>query len=182
MKIKEGQPLSFQGRVWMWARNCFGEAHCRNVPQRAARFLEEAHELAQAMGMTREQAHRLVEYTWNRPRGEPKQEVGGTLITLAVLCEALGIEMEDAAKVELARCWDNIEKIRAKQAAKPNDDELPGYAVPQLMKHQTQIGLASVNGIKDQGHVILKINGKEQPGMFISDTLTIEVWAPAGSV
>ena len=73
----------------------------------------------------RELAHQLVDYTYGRPVGEARQEVGGVVTTLSALCSAQGIDMHDAAEAELARIWTKIDVIRAKQAAKPKHSPLP---------------------------------------------------------
>lgn len=117
----------FQQRVQPWMLACFGAEICADVLERNHRFFEEAGELVQACGMTREEAHVLVDYTWSRPAGEPAQEVGGVMVTLAALCFANGLDMHAAGETELARINvpATIEKIRAKQAAKPKHSPLP---------------------------------------------------------
>ncbi len=93
--------------------------------ERTHRFLEEALELAQANGCTREDAQALVEYVFSRPKGAPHLEVGGVLVTLAGLCVASEIQMEEAAEHELARNWNRIEIIRKKFNGKPHGSPLP---------------------------------------------------------
>lgn len=95
-------------------------------PQRNQRFIEEALELVQANGITKEECLQLVDYVYGRPAGEPKQEIGGVMTTLATLCFAYEFDMTECGEVELARCWENIDKIRAKQALKPKNSPLPG--------------------------------------------------------
>mgnify|MGYP001575296809 FL=1 len=97
---------------------CFGSEIPNDKRERAFRFLEEALELVQAAGTTKEQALKLVDYVYGRPVGELPQEVGGVGVTLAAFCSAHGIDLLDAQYQELRRCWNNIEKIRSKQAAK----------------------------------------------------------------
>jgi hypothetical protein len=89
------------------------------------RFLEEALELAQAIGCSSEDAHRLVDYVFSREVGQPELEVGGVMVTLAGLCSASGIDMNDAADRELERNWSRIDRIRGKQASKPIGSPLP---------------------------------------------------------
>ncbi|MCA8120485.1 hypothetical protein LGN07_17320 [Burkholderia cepacia] len=86
--------------------------------------------------MTREEAHELVDYTWSRPVGEPTQEVGGVMVTLAALCLANGLDMHAAGETELARINvpETVAKIRAKQAAKPKHSPLPEAPRPLAMK------------------------------------------------
>jgi NTP pyrophosphatase (non-canonical NTP hydrolase) len=127
----------FQHRVAAWMHVCFGEEISADRQERNHRFLEEALELVQACGATKAEALALVDYVYGRPKGEPAQEVGGVLVTLAAHCEAHGIDMENSGETELARVWTKVEQIRAKQAAKPKGSPLPGKtpggAIPDLM-------------------------------------------------
>mgnify|MGYP003385712531 CR=1 FL=1 len=109
---------SYQNRVHAWMLQCFGETVTNNKMLRYMRFGEEALELIQATGASREEAHLLVDYVFGRPVGEPNQEVGGVMVTLAALCHAHGLEMEACAEVELAKVWLRMPEIRAKQALK----------------------------------------------------------------
>jgi hypothetical protein len=115
----------YQERVDDWMQSCFGEKISGDRVERYQRFLEEALELAQAMGCTRSEARQLLHYTFDRPAGEPAQEVGGVMVTLAALCSASDINLDDAAEIELARVWTKQDEIRAKQAAKPKHSPLP---------------------------------------------------------
>jgi hypothetical protein len=115
----------FQTRVLSWMMECFSNDVCRDGTERNHRFLEESLELVQARGCTRSEAHQLVEYVFDRPIGEPFQEVGGVMVTLAALCAAGDLNMDAAAEAELARIWTKIDQIRAKQAAKPKHSPLP---------------------------------------------------------
>lgn len=109
----------FQKKVARWMAKTFSRQICVNRQERNHRFLEEALELVQAFDCTKEEAHMLVEYVFGRPRGEPRQEIGGVMVVLAALCDAAGYDMDALADIELARCWENIEKIRMKQLLKP---------------------------------------------------------------
>lgn len=119
--------MTFQARVLNWLMNCFSQEVCRDTVERNHRFLEEALELVQSTGCKRSEAHMLVEYVFNRPVGDPFQEVGGVAITLSGLCSCIDIDQEQAAEAELDRVSAPaiLEKIRAKQAAKPNFGPLP---------------------------------------------------------
>lgn len=117
----------FQQRVHPWLLACFGELIAGDREERNHRFLEESLELVQSTGCTASEAHQLVNYVFGRPVGEPAQEVGGVMVTLAALCLANGLDMHDAGEVELARIWTNVEAIRAKQAAKPKHSPLPEF-------------------------------------------------------
>lgn len=116
---------SFQGRVERWLEACFSPDVRTNRGERTHRFLEEALELAQANGCTRDDALALVEYVFGRPAGEAPQEVGGVMVTLASLCSASEINMDNAGDRELERNWERIDLIRSKQQAKPHGSPLP---------------------------------------------------------
>ncbi|WFU10353.1 hypothetical protein QA646_05705 [Rhizobium sp. CB3090] len=116
---------SFQARVHEWIVSCFPPLAHHDSHERAHRFLEEALELAQASGCSRADAQALVDYVFSRDQGEVVQEIGGVLVTLAALCNAQNVDMDHAAETELARNWSRIDKIRAKQAAKPQGSALP---------------------------------------------------------
>lgn len=117
--------ISFQQRVWPWLERCFGVKISGDKIERNHRFLEESIELVQACGCTSSEAHQLVDYVFNRPIGEKSQEVGGVMVTLAALCLANDVNMEDAGYIELHRIWGKMDKIRKKQAAKPKHSPLP---------------------------------------------------------
>jgi hypothetical protein len=116
---------SFQSRVQPWLLACFGAEIAGDKVERNHRFFEEATETVQAGGMTRSEAHQLVDYTYDRPTGDLRQEVGGAMNTLAALCLAHGLDMHAAGELELARVWTKVDVIRAKQAAKPRHSPLP---------------------------------------------------------
>jgi len=118
--------MSFQSLVARWMNACFTPAIVQDGVERNHRFLEESLELVQSCGCTAAEAHQLVDYVFNRPVGETRQETGGVLVCLAALCNVYNIDMDLAGEVELERVWDMIDKIRAKQAAKPKFSPLPG--------------------------------------------------------
>lgn len=116
---------SYQQRVKPWMLACFGAKISADKTERNHRFFEEATELVQACGMSQSEAHQLVDYVYGRPIGEKVQEVGGVMITLAALCLAQDIDMQEAGEIELTRIWTKVEQIRKKQAAKPKHSALP---------------------------------------------------------
>jgi hypothetical protein len=122
----------FQRRVADWVVDTFGEKVATDKAERNFRFLEEALELVQACGATKDDVLKLVEYVFSRPVGELPQEVGGTVVTLAALCNGFDVRMEKCAWDELARNWLNQRKIRRKHFSKPirtaAGDPLPGGA------------------------------------------------------
>ena len=111
--------MNIQTRTQRWLIACFGPKAATDKVRRNQRFLEEALELVQACGTSKEEALQLIDYVYDREKGEVPQEVGGVMTTLAGLCTAQGVDMEEAAHIELDRCWTKVEKIRAKEAAKP---------------------------------------------------------------
>jgi NTP pyrophosphatase (non-canonical NTP hydrolase) len=116
---------AFQSGVDMWMDACFGAEIKADVQERCDRFIEEALEFIQAAGYSADRAHALVNYTFGRPQGEINQEVGGVMVTLAAMCNTVGVDIGAAAEAELARVWTKIDAIRAKQAAKPTGSALP---------------------------------------------------------
>lgn len=117
----------FQSEVHQWVLSCFGPRVALDAVERNHRFLEESLELVQACGCTAEDAHKLVDYVFGRPVGEKSQESGGVSVTHAALCSAHFLDMDACAHKELDRinAPGIIEKIRAKQAAKPKIGPLP---------------------------------------------------------
>ncbi len=127
----------FQSRVHPWLLACFGAEIAADKAERNHRFLEEALELVQATGCTQSEAHQLVDYVYSRSVGEPAQEVGGVMVTLAALCLANGLDMHCNGDTELARIWTKVEAIRAKQAARPANSPLPGNTMTdEQLAHQ----------------------------------------------
>lgn len=122
----EAEALSrpYQDRVQDWMQACFGREISKDGAERCHRFTEEALELVQSLGMSSDDAHALVDYVYGRPLGEPDQEVGGVMVTLAALCTPFGLNLNEAAEKELSRVWTKVDQIRAKQAAKPKGSPL----------------------------------------------------------
>ena len=119
--------MDFQARVGVWLMECFGHAIAHDGIERNHRFLEESLELVQSLGCTASEAHQLVDYVFGRPIGEPKQELGGVMVTLAALCFAHGLGMQECGETELERISapETMAKVKAKQAAKPKHSPLP---------------------------------------------------------
>ena len=130
---------SFQDRVQPWMMACFGPEISADKLERGDRFLEEALELVQSGNYPKERVYALVEYVYGRDQGEINQEVGGVMVTLAAYCLAHGLDMHTAGETELARIWTKVEKIRAKQAAKPTGSALPvAVAAPVSIASRVQ--------------------------------------------
>ncbi len=106
--------MNFQSRTNHWLLSCMGPSIAEDKRERNFRFGEETLELLQAAGCLKSDVLDLVEYVYGRDVGDLEQEVGGTMVCLAALCTAHGINLELAGNLELARNWNNIDKIRAK--------------------------------------------------------------------
>lgn len=139
---------SFQTGVYDWLMACFGAEVACNKTERADRYVEETLELLQSVDYPVERIIALIGYVFGREKGEPKQEAGGVLVTLASFYTFHGIDMTKAGDAELARVWTKIDAIRAKQAAKPTGSALP-VAVPPLTVDRQEaldfIGIATRN-------------------------------------
>ncbi|WP_382513075.1 hypothetical protein, partial [Streptomyces sp. NPDC057020] len=129
------QPVgqTFQAGVAEWMGQCFLPSLYSNMTERGDRLLEEVLELLQAHGYDKARVPTLVDYVFGRPVGEPAQEVGGVMVTLAGYCWVAGLDMHAAGDAELARIGqpEVMAKIRAKQEAKNAlhfDTPLPGNA------------------------------------------------------
>jgi len=125
LAVAPGVEDTLQARVQPWMMACFGAEISADKLERSDRFIEEALELVQSGDYPKERALALVDYVYGRDKGEMHQEVGGVMITLAAFCLAHGIDMHEAGEAELDRIWTKVEKIRAKQAAKPTGSALP---------------------------------------------------------
>ncbi|WP_197056576.1 MULTISPECIES: hypothetical protein [Luteibacter] len=130
------QAEPFQARVSMWMDQCFLPSLYSNMTERGDRLLEEVLELLQSKGYDRVRVATLVDYVFSRPAGEPSQEVGGVMVTLAGYCWIAGLDMHADGERELDRINqpEVMAKIRAKQEAKNAlhfDTPLPG-SVPEV--------------------------------------------------
>lgn len=99
-----------------------------DVEERRARFFEEANEACQALGMTREEARQLVDYTYDRPVGEPAKEVGAAMLTLTSLCVVADLDLMACAEADLEKLQrpETIARIRAKRSTRHGRGPLPG--------------------------------------------------------
>jgi hypothetical protein len=110
----------FQRLITRWGDQCFGQEVNRDVRIRRNVALEESLELFQSLEGTEEEAMKILQRTFSRPRGETDQEIGGVLVTTTLLAESLGENIEILALRELHRCEDRTEEIREKRRTKPH--------------------------------------------------------------
>lgn len=122
-------PQQFQSRVATWVQSCFGEAVTYDIQERGDRLLEEVLELLQSKGYDPARVAALTRYVFTRPVGQPNQELGGVMVTLAAYAHAAGLDMVEAGAEELKRIEQPavVEKCRIKQASKASiNTPLPG--------------------------------------------------------
>lgn len=87
-----------------WGRRAFGADHMADKIVRAARFMEEAAELVQAIGLPKDHAQRAFDHAYSRPAGNVNQEAGGVAVTLMALCDTVGLSAEQCEITEINRC------------------------------------------------------------------------------
>jgi len=125
--------VHLQHGVSRWMHECFPVETYGNMTERGDRLLEEVLELLQSLGYDPHRVATLVRYVYGRPPGDPPQEVGGVMVTLAGYCWIAGLNMHNEGARELARITqpEIMARIRAKQEAKNAihfDSPLPGDA------------------------------------------------------
>jgi NTP pyrophosphatase (non-canonical NTP hydrolase) len=108
--------ISFQMvRVRRWLKDTFGPAILTNVEERALRFGEEALELIQADGVSKEQALALVEQVYSKPEGEPMQELGGVMVCLLAYATVTNRSIDQAFETEMERVEEPAMQARIRQ-------------------------------------------------------------------
>lgn len=112
-----------ENRVESWVRTRLGDDHM-NRRERAMRLVEEAVELAQAEGITRDQVVRQTNHVYSRSPGDPKQEAAGIAVCLFGYCAAIGEHLNELALDEIMRIEAKpLDQIRGSLARK-NDADL----------------------------------------------------------
>jgi len=106
-------------RAVTWVRVTFGEQALARK-ERAARCLEEAAELAQAEGVTVDQAERIVQRVYSRPVGDPHQEGSDLGFCLLAWGEVTGFNIEEAVQAKL----DEVEAIPTEHWRKKLKDKI----------------------------------------------------------
>jgi hypothetical protein len=97
-----GTEMTRQTQVHDWAVRTFGlVAVCRD--ERAARFLEEAIELAHAIGLSETMAEAILARVYSRKRGDVPQEIGQSMLTLECLAQNEELCADDLARQEFDR-------------------------------------------------------------------------------
>lgn len=111
---------NFQLSLRAWAETLFGVETSSSRRTRALRFYEEALELVQTTGLTDADLAPVRQMVWSRPVGEMNQEIGGTMVTLLLLAELHGLDVETELKREVLRIHtpEVMEKCRRRQIEK----------------------------------------------------------------
>jgi len=109
-----------QSQVVSWGIGCFTKEQMDSIPQRGLRFGEEAIELLQSIDMSEDDVHFIVSYVFNRKKGTPFQELGGSCVTLLALAAALGYSLEQAEIHEITRVLSKPKEFFAKRNAEKN--------------------------------------------------------------
>lgn len=89
-------------RFLAWAHDTFGEI-ALDPRERTLRFLEEAVELAQAMGVAMDTTDAIVARVYRKPPGEPRREFGQALATFELLAKAAEVDADAEATKEFHR-------------------------------------------------------------------------------
>lgn len=87
---------NFVHRVW-------GEKAMVNLPERAARVIEEAVELGQAHDISKEVMLAIVDRVYSRPKGDPSDEAGDVMFTLLAYTETAHVNIESVLALRLER-------------------------------------------------------------------------------
>jgi hypothetical protein len=112
----QSNSTEIQHRLRNWVESRLGKrAMARH--ERAMRMLEEAIELAQALGVSQSDARRIWIHVYSKPPGAPEQELGGAALTLLACAEGCGFTLSHCAEKELCRIESlPQEKFRKRQA------------------------------------------------------------------
>lgn len=101
-----------------WVVRCWGEGAV-GVVERVERFFEEAAELTQAEGISRDRLAEIIRHVYDKEPGKPPQEVGGIGTTLLAYCAAKGISADECERRELSRILGKpVDHFRARHDAK----------------------------------------------------------------
>ncbi len=110
--------MHLQANLAEWLTAALGEETLNDPKARAMRVLEEAVELAQAVGIPSSKVVLQVNHTFARPPGEPSQEVAGVLNAALLAAHSLGKSGLRLGEAELQRAWRDMDLIRAKNRTK----------------------------------------------------------------
>lgn len=92
-----------QARAAEWVQSTFGREAFEDEKERAARVVEEAIELGQAVNLPKAVVDRISARVYSRPKGNILQEIAGTMHCLMTLAQRYKVRIDDLLKEELAR-------------------------------------------------------------------------------
>lgn len=107
--------LTWRPRMLAWHRMVFGDRHMVNGAKvYSMRLMEEAMELAQAEGVTADQAMTILRQMFDKPAGEPAKEFGGVLVTATGYANFADRDIEATFEAEYERIQDSavVERVR----------------------------------------------------------------------
>jgi hypothetical protein len=106
--------------VQIWTDMACGEESRRSKRERALRLVEEAIEFAQSVDVDVETVHAVAGHVYQRPKGDPGQEIAGVYVTMLAAACAVDVNAEDELAREILRIQqpDVIERVRRRQIEK----------------------------------------------------------------
>lgn len=107
---------NWQGMIGKWVVKTFGQ-ESMNQRERSLRFIEEAIELVQTQGITKDDINKVMDRVYLKPVGDLKQEVGGSFVTLLALCEHQQVDAYECLKAEWERIREPDDLLQAKLKA-----------------------------------------------------------------
>lgn len=110
--------MNFTERVRAWLVSRLGEQSL-DRRERALRIVEEAVELAQAEGISQSQVIITSDRVYNRPVGEPAQEVGGLMVCVHGWIASTGENLDALTEREVSR----IESVPAAVTRAKHDEK-----------------------------------------------------------
>lgn len=111
-----------QVMVERWVQANFG-LEAMDPAERGLRLVEEAMELAQALGTPRSKMANVFAAIYSKEPGDPFQEAGGVGMCLLACCESIMISADDAELEEIARVHrpEVMEKCRKRNELNKRD-------------------------------------------------------------
>lgn len=160
-----GWPQPYQHRV-ATAHHALFHDDPTDVSERLARYAEETNEVLQAFGMSRDDMHCLVDYTCDRPAGEPAQEIGAAMLTLTSLCVVAGYDLMSCAEADLQKLQqpETIARIRAKRSTRHGRGPLPGFDPSSRGKddgHEVEAEITTIEARFDEINRVLGAGPRE---------------------
>lgn len=98
---------------YLAVKNVLGQSCVENKIERSLRYLEESIELVQSIGLSKEQAQKILNRVYDRPVNPyVADEIGGSMFTLMVLAATLNFDPMICCDEALTYFCKNAEKIQ----------------------------------------------------------------------